>query len=92
MTTSNDNASMQQQIADIEQALANEYVSASAEHGLVTIEGNGTGKVTHVFLDPSLFTQENRQSAEDLIRDAYNQFQENVAEKSRSITVKFLNK
>ena len=84
------NDSMAQQIAHIEEELKITPVYASSGNGLVAIEGNGTGHVTHVFLDPSLFTEESRQAAEDLLKEAYNNFQLAVTEASRSVSLKML--
>ena len=80
----------QQRMKEAEQALQEKAVSAESGGGLVMIEGTANGTVTSVFLDPALFSLESRHMAEDLLKAAFNTFQNNVVEAARAVSSNLL--
>lgn len=80
----------QRRMAEAEKALEKKEVAAQSGGGLVTVEGTANGKVSGVFLDPALYGVESRHMAEDLIKAAFNAFQENVVEAARTVSTEIL--
>ena len=82
---------LHKKMEEAEKNLKSKVVTAESGGGLVSIEGTADGKISGVFLDPSLFTEDARHIAEDLIKAAFNTFQENIVETTRSISASILN-
>lgn len=66
---------------DLSEELRSQRVVGSAGGGLVEVEANGLGQAQRCRIDPSLFSQGDREVLEDLIVEAFNQ----AAEKAKTL-------
>ncbi|MCY4413637.1 MAG: YbaB/EbfC family nucleoid-associated protein [Alphaproteobacteria bacterium] len=80
----------QKRMEEAEKALREKSVTAEAGGGLIAIEGFANGHVQNVFVDAAIYSQESRQMLEDLLKAAFNVFQEKVVEAARDVSQEVL--
>ena len=64
---------MQEQMARVQDELANETVEASAGGGLVTVKATGAGEVSEVKIDPKAIDPDDPELLEDMVLAAVNE-------------------
>lgn len=81
---------MQQQMAEAQEALGDEYVTVTAGGGAITIEISGHQRVKSIYVNPELIDPEEQEMLQDLLVAAVNQAIEQsqamAAEKMEGIT------
>lgn len=81
---------MQERLAAVQESLGAIAVEGQAGAGLVRVTATAKGEVKAVRIDPSIFREEDREMAEDLIlaavRDAMARAQERMNEEMRKAT------
>lgn len=70
----------QQKLAEIQEALERETISASSGGGMVTVTMNGKQKLIGIKIEPTLLNPEDPSVVEDLIVMAINEAQDRVQE------------
>jgi len=76
--------SMQQQMKEMQEAIALKQFEGKAGGGLVTIIMSGGGEMRKVSIDPSLIMPEDREMLEDLIVAAHNEAKFRADEESKN--------
>jgi DNA-binding YbaB/EbfC family protein len=64
---------MQEQMARVQDELANETVEASAGGGLVTVKATGAGEISEVKIDPKAVDPDDPELLEDMVLAAVNE-------------------
>ena len=64
---------MQEQMARVQDELANETVEASAGGGMVTVKATGAGEITEVTIDPKAIDPDDPELLQDLVLAAVNE-------------------
>ena len=64
---------MQEQMARVQDELANETVEASAGGGLVTVKATGAGEISEVKIDPKAIDPDDSELLEDMVLAAVNE-------------------
>jgi len=64
---------MQEQMARVQDELANETVEASAGGGLVTVKATGAGEISEVKIDPKAIDPDDPELLEDTVLAAVNE-------------------
>ena len=81
---------MQGRMAEMQASLGTITVEGSAGAGLVKAIATAKGDLTAISIDPSIFREQDREMAEDLIlaavRDAQGKAQDRMAEEMRRVT------
>ncbi len=84
---------MQQKAADMQRAMADVEVEGQAGGGMVRAVLSGNGALKRVSIDPSLFTESEREILEDLIvaahSDAKAKLEKRMAEEMNQLAGKF---
>ena len=63
---------MRGMMQEINERLREQQVRGTAAGGMVEVEANGLGEITHVKIDPALFDKGEREMIEDLLPAAIN--------------------
>ncbi|RJP19313.1 MAG: YbaB/EbfC family nucleoid-associated protein [Candidatus Omnitrophota bacterium] len=71
---------MQQRLAEVQEELEREEISASSGGGMVNITMNGKQKVTAIKIEPEVVNPDDVQMLEDLLLIAINEAQDRVQE------------
>lgn len=71
---------MQARLAEMQQELEREEVSASAGGGMVTVTMNGKQTLTRIDIEPGLLNPDDAEMLQDLILAAVNEAQDRVRE------------
>lgn len=74
---------MQGRMAEMQESLGTITVEGSSGAGLVTATATAKGELTGLRIDPSIFTEEEKEMAEDLILAAVKDAQARAEERSR---------
>lgn len=64
---------MQDQMARVQDELANETVEASAGGGMVTVKATGAGEISAIKIDPKAIDPEDTELLEDMVLAAVNE-------------------
>ena len=64
---------MQEQMARVQDELANETVEASAGGGLVTVKATGAGEISEIKIDPKAVDPDDPELLEDMVLAAVNE-------------------
>ena len=84
---------MQQKAADMQRAMADVEVEGAAGGGMVRTVLSGNGALKRIVIDPSLFTEGEREIVEDLIvaahGDAKAQLEKRMADEMNQLAGKF---
>jgi DNA-binding YbaB/EbfC family protein len=79
---------LQQQMAELQEQVAQKKVEATAGGGMVTVEANGRQEITAIKIDPEVVNRDDVQMLEDLILAASNE----ALRKSRELVQQELGK
>ena len=79
---------LQQQMAAVQEEVAQKKVQATAGGGMVTVEANGKQELTAVKIDPEVINKDDAQMLEDLVLAACNE----ALRKSRELVQQELGK
>jgi DNA-binding YbaB/EbfC family protein len=63
---------MQEQMAKLQEALANKTVEGSAGGGMVKAVASGDGKIVNISIEPDVLSQNDKEMLEDLVVAAVN--------------------
>ena len=81
---------LQQQMAAVQEEVAQKKVQATAGGGMVTVEANGKQEIVSIKIDPEVINKDDAQMLEDLVLAASNEAlrkaREMVAEEMKGIT------
>jgi len=75
---------MQTQMTEMQESLASITVTGESGAGLVKVTATAKGELTGLDIDPSIFSPEDKEVAEDLILAAIKDAQTKAAERSQS--------
>jgi hypothetical protein len=64
---------LQQQMAELQEQIAQKKVQATAGGGMVTVEANGKQELTSIRIDPEVINRDDAQMLEDLVLAACNE-------------------
>src|SRR5215813_5856539 len=64
---------MQEQMARVQDELANESVEASAGGGMVTVKATGAGEISEIKIDPKAIDPDDPELLEDMVLAAVNE-------------------
>jgi nucleoid-associated protein EbfC len=64
---------LQQQMAELQEQVAQKKVQATAGGGMVTVEANGKQELTAIKIDPEVINRDDAQMLEDLVLAACNE-------------------
>ena len=79
---------LQQQMAELQEQVAQKKVQATAGGGMVTVEANGKQELTAIKIDPEVINRDDAQMLEDLVLAACNE----ALRKSRELVQQELGK
>ena len=79
---------LQQQMAELQEQVAQKKVQATAGGGMVTVEANGRQEIVAVRIDPEVVSKDDVQMLEDLVLSACNE----ALRKSRELVQQELGK
>lgn len=74
---------IQDRMSAVQEELKSATITGEAGAGLVTVTATGKGELTGLSIDPSIFTPEEKEVAEDLILAAIKDAQAKAAEHSK---------
>jgi hypothetical protein len=64
---------LQQQMAELQEQIAQKKVQATSGGGMVTVEANGKQELTSIRIDPEVINRDDAQMLEDLVLAACNE-------------------
>jgi len=79
---------LQQQMAELQEQVAQKKVEATAGGGMVTVEANGKQEIVSIKIDPEVINRDDAQMLEDLVLAACNE----ALRKSRELVQQELGK